>query len=55
MDGYQRPVPTQPGAMASAEAPLVAATAPGTAERAALPAEERPVVTASNPVLHHRL
>ncbi len=49
-DGHHRPLPTLPGTRASAETPLVAATAPGTAERAALPAEERPVVTASNPV-----
>jgi hypothetical protein len=55
VDGYQRPMPTQPGARASAEAPLVAATAPGIAERAALPAVERPVDTASNLLLIHHL
>ncbi len=47
-EGSSRPVSTQPGAMARAEAPLVAATAPGTAEHAALTAVECPAATASN-------
>jgi hypothetical protein len=46
-EGSTRPVSTQPRATPRAEAPLVAASAPGTGERAALTAEERPAATAS--------
>ncbi len=46
-DGASRPVSTPPRAISRAEAHLVAASAPGTEERAALIAEERPAATAS--------
>ncbi len=47
-EGSSRPVSTQPRAISRAEALLVAASAPGTEERAALIAEERPAATASS-------